>query len=69
MSVQEKRTYEEKETRLNEILDQLDSAQIPVGQLGEVSKEAADLITGMRETLTNTEKAIKDVFQNLEKNE
>ena len=63
----EKMTYEEKESRLEEILSRLDNAETPVDQLASEAKEAAALITSMNATLKAAKQELTTVFEELEK--
>jgi exodeoxyribonuclease VII small subunit len=60
-------TYEEKEKRLEEILQRLDNSQTPVDKLAAEAREAANLITSMSETLKGARKELTDVFSELDK--
>jgi len=63
----EKMTYEEKDTRLEEILQRLDNSETPVDQLASEAKEAAALITSMNATLKAAKQELTTVFEELEK--
>ena len=63
----EKMTYEQKESRLEEILTKLDNAETPVDQLASEAKEAASLITLMNTTLKAAKQELTTVFEELEK--
>jgi exodeoxyribonuclease VII small subunit len=63
----EKMTYEQKESRLEEILTKLDNAETPVDQLASEAKEAAALITLMNATLKAAKQELTTVFEELEK--
>ena len=60
-------TYEEKEKRLDEILERLDRSETPVDKLAEDAREAAALIKAMNETLTKAKTELTSVFEDLEK--
>jgi len=63
----EKMTYEEKDARLEEILQRLDNSETPVDQLASEAKEAASLITSMNATLKAAKQELTTVFEELEK--
>ena len=63
----EKMTYEQKEARLDEILERLDSSETPVDKLAEEAKEAALLIKSMNATLTSAKKELTTVFTEIER--
>jgi len=63
----EKMSYEEKEKRLDEILNRLDNAETPIDALASEAKEAAALIKAMNNTLINADKELTEVFKDLEK--
>lgn len=60
-------TYEEKETRLEEILTRLDNSETPMDELAAEAKEAAALITSMHATLRSARQEITTVFDEMEK--
>jgi len=55
-------TYEEKEQRLDEILNRLDRSETPMDQLSAEAKEAAELIMSMQATLKSTKAELQKVF-------
>lgn len=63
----EKITYEEKDKRLHEILQQLDRSETPIDKIADDAREAAALIKSMNETLVKARKELTDVFVELEK--
>lgn len=63
----EKMTYEEKDARLEKILERLDHSETPVDQLASEAKEAAFLITSMNATLKTAKQELTTVFEELEK--
>ena len=64
---QKELSYEEKNNRLEEILNRLDNSETPMDQLADEAKEAGQLIISMRKTLTSTKKELEDVFKEIEK--
>jgi len=62
-----KMTYEEKEARLEEILQRLDNSETPVDQLASEAKEAANLIMSMNATLKAAKQELTSVFEELDK--
>ncbi len=60
-------TYEEKEARLEEILQRLDNSETPVDQLASEAKEAANLIMSMNATLKAAKQELTTVFEELDK--
>jgi exodeoxyribonuclease VII small subunit len=62
-----KMTYEEKEARLEEILQRLDNSETPVDQLASEAKEAANLIMSMNATLKAAKQELTTVFEELDK--
>ena len=60
-------TYEEKEARLEEILQRLDNSETPVDQLASEAKEAANLIMSMNSTLKAAKQELTTVFEELDK--
>ena len=64
---QKELSYEEKNIRLEEILNRLDNSETPMDQLADEAKEAGQLIISMRKTLTSTKKELEDVFKEIEK--
>lgn len=63
----EKITYEEKDKRLHEILQQLDRSETPIDKIADDAREAAALIKSMNETLVKARKELTDAFVELEK--
>jgi len=63
----EKMTYEEKDKRLNEILQRLDQSETPIDKIADDAREAAALIKSMSETLVKARKELTDVFAELER--
>jgi exodeoxyribonuclease VII small subunit len=63
----QKMTYEEKEKRLDEILQRLDRSETPVSELAIDAKEAASLIKSMNDTLRKAKQELTSVFEELEK--
>ena len=63
----EKMTYEEKDKRLNEILQRLDQSETPIDKIADDAREAAALIRSMNETLVKARKELTDVFAELER--
>ena len=61
-----KMTYEQKETRLDEILGRLDRSETPMDQLAAEAKEAAQLIMSMQATLRSSKKEVSQVFEDME---
>jgi exodeoxyribonuclease VII small subunit len=62
-----KMSYEEKEARLDAILERLDNSQTPMDDLASEAKEAAQLIMSMRSTLQGAKQEITSVFEELNK--
>ena len=62
-----KMTYEEKDKRLNDILQRLDQSETPIDEIADDAREAAALIKSMNETLTKARKELTDVFAELER--
>ena len=62
-----KLTYEEKESRLDEILVRLDNSETPMDELASEAREAAALIMSMHATLKATRHEITTVFAELER--
>jgi len=60
-------TYEEKETRLDEILPRLDNSETPMDELANEAREAAQLLMSMHETLKAAKQEITDVFAETER--
>lgn len=58
--------YEEKEARLDEILDRLDRSETPMDQLAAEAKEAAQLIMSMQSTLKSTKEELVQVFAEMD---
>jgi len=63
----ENMTYEEKEERLDEILQRLDRPETPVDKLSNDAMEAASLIKSMDSTLRKARQELTGVFEELEK--
>jgi exodeoxyribonuclease VII small subunit len=63
----EKMSYEEKDKRLNEILQRLDQSATPIDEIADDAREAAALIKSMNDTLVKARKELTDVFAELEK--
>jgi exodeoxyribonuclease VII small subunit len=63
----ENMTYEEKEERLDEILQRLDRSETPVDKLSEDAREAASLIKSIEDTLKKARQELATVFEELEK--
>lgn len=61
-----KMTYEQKESRLDEILSRLDNSETPMDELASEAKEAAHLITSMHATLRSARQEINAVFEDME---
>ena len=62
----EKMTYEEKDKRLQEILQRLDRSETSIDKIAEDAREAAALIKSMNETLVKARKELTDVFAELD---
>jgi len=62
-----KLSYEEKESRLDEILVRLDNSETPMDELASEAREAAALIMAMHATLKATRQEITTVFEELER--
>ena len=60
-------SYEEKESRLDEILVRLDNSETPMDELASEAREAAALIMAMHATLKATRQEITTVFEELER--
>jgi len=60
-------SYEEKESRLDEILVRLDNSETPMDELASEAREAASLIMAMHATLKATRQEITTVFEELER--
>ena len=60
-------TYEEKESRLDDILTRLDNSETPMDQLAAEAKEAARLIMSMHTTLRAARQEITEVFAEMER--
>ncbi|WP_437222596.1 exodeoxyribonuclease VII small subunit [Planctomicrobium sp. SH661] len=60
-------TYEEKEQRLDEILNRLDRSETPMDQLSSEAKEAAELIMSMQATLKSTKAELQKVFLEMDR--
>ena len=63
----ENMTYEEKEERLDEILQRLDRSETPVDKLSDDAREAASLIKSMEDTLRKAKQELTSVFEELDK--
>ena len=63
----ENMTYEEKEERLDEILQRLDRSETPVDKLSDDASEAASLIKSMEDTLRKARQQLTTVFEELDK--
>lgn len=63
----QKMTYEEKDKRLQEILQRLDQSETPIDKIADDASEAAALIKSMNETLIEARKELTDVFTELER--
>jgi len=63
----ESMSYEEKNARLEEILERLDKSETPVDQMASEAKEAAALITSMNATLKAAKQELTTVFEELDK--
>jgi exodeoxyribonuclease VII small subunit len=62
----EEMSYEEKESRLDDILDRLDRSETPMDQLAAEAKEAAQLIMSMQSTLKSTKEELSQVFAEMD---
>ena len=58
-------TYEEKEKRLEEILERLDRSETPMDELASDAREASRLIKSMRATLKSAQAEIVQVLDDL----
>jgi exodeoxyribonuclease VII small subunit len=58
-------TYEEKEKRLEEILERLDRSETPMDELASDAREASQLIKSMRATLKSAQAEIVQVLDEL----
>jgi exodeoxyribonuclease VII small subunit len=58
-------TYEEKEKRLEEILERLDRSETPMDELASDAREASMLIKSMRSTLKSSQAEIVEVLDEL----
>ena len=63
----EKMTYEEKEKRLDEILQRLDRSETPVDELASDARDAASLIKSMNDTLRKAKQELTGVFEELDR--
>ncbi len=61
----EEMTYEEKEQRLEEILERLDRSETPMDELTSDAREASRLIKSMRATLKSAQAEIVEVLDDL----
>lgn len=59
-------TYEDKEKRLDEILDRLDKSETPMDQLAAEAREAAELLMSMQATLRATKAELTKVFAEMD---
>lgn len=59
-------TYEQKEKRLDEILNRLDKSETPMDELAGEVREAASLITSMQATLKATKAEVTKVFAEMD---
>ena len=59
-------TYEQKEKRLEEILERLDRSETPMDELASDAREASQLIKSMRTTLKSAQAEIVEVLDDLE---
>ena len=62
----ERKSYSEAIARLDEILEDIDQAQIPIDALAERVVEAAGLLKRCKSVLTETEAKVKDVLKDLD---
>jgi exodeoxyribonuclease VII small subunit len=62
----EEMSYEEKEQRLDEILERLDKSETPMDELASDAKEATELIKAMRATLKSAQTEIAEVLGDLD---
>ena len=62
-------TYEQKEKRLEEILERLDRSETPMDELASDAREASQLIKSMRGTLKSAKAEIERVFEDLDEQE
>jgi exodeoxyribonuclease VII small subunit len=58
-------TYEQKEKRLEEILERLDRSETPMDELASDAREASELIKSMRATLKSAQAEIVQVLDEL----
>ncbi|MBF0431856.1 MAG: exodeoxyribonuclease VII small subunit [Fibrobacteria bacterium] len=61
-----KKTYSESMNRLDEILENIDQANIPIDELANQVIEAAGLLKNCKTILTDTEAKVKNVLEDLE---
>ena len=61
----EELSYEEKEKRLEEILERLDRSETPMDELASDAREASLLIKSMRATLKSAQAEIVEVLDEL----
>jgi len=59
-------SYEEKEQRLDEILERLDKSETPMDELASEAREAAQLIMSMQATLKSTRDDLTKVFADMD---
>jgi exodeoxyribonuclease VII small subunit len=64
---EDKRSYSEAISRLDEILEDIDQSKVPIDVLAERVVEAAGLLKRCKSVLTETEAKVKDVLQDLDK--
>ena len=62
-------SYEEKEQRLDEILERLDQSETPMDQLASDARKATQLIKAMRTTLRSAQTEIAEVLEELDEEE
>jgi exodeoxyribonuclease VII small subunit len=62
-------TYEQKVSKLDDILSKLDNSEIPIDALADNVKEGALLIKSLSKKLNQVEIQIKDIFQEMESND
>lgn len=60
-------SYEEKEQRLDEILERLDRSETPMDELASEAREAAQLIMSMQATLKSTREELTNVFAEMDR--
>lgn len=62
----DKKSYSEAISRLDEILEDIDQSKVPIDVLAERVVEAAGLLKRCKSVLTETEAKVKDVLQDLD---